>query len=157
GKVIRKDLYRIWEVEDYTAGRRVLHSFSDHGKAVDKANKIAGSLSSGDVLAAGMRNGDAASFGRAVELLRPTGAALEVAASVYAKCFEILGGDRMIEAAQFLKKHDPAQLTRKTVAEAVSELVEHREKRKKSDRYVKDLRNRLERFAKDFAVDMHTV
>ena len=63
----------------------------------------------------------------------------------------------MIEAAHYLKRNDPDQLTRKTVAEAVTELVAIKEARKKSDRYVKDLKNRLERFAKDFAVDIHTI
>ncbi|HVV71988.1 MAG TPA: hypothetical protein VHI52_10890, partial [Verrucomicrobiae bacterium] len=157
GNVIRKDVYRIWEVEDYTTGARRLQSFSDHQEAIDKANAIARQLSTGDATAAQMRNAEAASYGRAAELLRHTGASLELAASVYAKCFEILGGDRMIEAAQYLKRNDPDQLTHKTVAQTVDELVKLKEARKQSDRYVKDLKNRLERFAGDFAVDIHTV
>jgi hypothetical protein len=122
-KVIRKDIYRVWEVEDYTTGRRLLHSFSHHDKAIAKAKTIANRLSSGDVTAAAMRNGQAASYGRAVELLKPTGAALELAACTYAKCFEILRGDYHIEAANFYARYRPDQLTHKTVAEVVAELI----------------------------------
>ena len=63
-----KVLYPVFEVADYTTGIRKLWSFSDHDKAVDKANKVAAQSSSADAVAAGMRNKDAASFGRALEL-----------------------------------------------------------------------------------------
>jgi len=149
--------YAVFEVADYSTGRRVMHSISDHSKAIEKAQTIARQLSTGEATAAGMRNGDAASFGRAVELLAPTGAPLEIAASVYAKCFEILGGDRMIEAANFFQKHRPDLLTRKAVAEVVAELVAAKEARGKSPRYIGDLSARLTRFAKAFAVDIGTV
>jgi hypothetical protein len=36
-----------------------------------------------------------------MELLRPSGASLEIACATYAKAFDILGGDAMIEAARF--------------------------------------------------------
>lgn len=149
--------YPIWEVEDYTAGTRRLRSFSDHGKAIKEADRIAALLSSGDVTAATMRNSQAASYGRAVELLRPTGASLEYAASVFAKCFEILGADRAVEAANFFKLHNADSIQKRTVAKVVSELVENRRARGKSDRYVGDLSARLNRFAEDFAVDISSI
>jgi integrase len=43
------------------------------------------------------------------------------------------------------------------VAEVVTELLTHREDRQKSDRYIDDLRARLNRFAKTFAVDIASI
>src|SRR5437867_6849428 len=63
----------IFEVADYTGGGRRLRGFTEHAKARGEAEKIARQLASGDVEAATMRNSVAASYGRAVELLRPTG------------------------------------------------------------------------------------
>jgi integrase len=147
----------IYELADFTSGVRRLRGFADHGDARNEAEKIARQLSTGDATAATMRNPEAASYGRAVELLRPTGAALEMAAGTFAKAFEILGGDFVIEAATFYKKHRADQVTRKRVADVVAELIAAKEARKKSARYIGDLRARLTRFAEAFAVDISTV
>lgn len=147
----------VYELADYTSGTRRLRSFSDLTKARKEADKIAGQLASGDATAAGMRNSDAASYGRAVELLRPTGAALEVAAGVYAKVFEILGGDYAIEAAQYYARHRADQVQRRAVADVVAELIAVKESRSKSARYIGDLRARLTRFAKSFGADASTI
>src|SRR5207302_2843289 len=114
-------------------------------------------LASGDAAAATMLNSEAASYGRAVELLRPTGAALEVATAAYAKAFEILGGDAVIEAARFYARHRADQITRKPVSEVISELIAAKEARGKSARYIGDLRARLNRFAESFVVDVSTI
>src|SRR5262245_20170024 len=66
----------IFEVADYSSGQRVLKSFTDHAAAVKEAKRIADLLASGQVEAASLRNAEAASYGRAIELLRPTGISL---------------------------------------------------------------------------------
>jgi integrase len=147
----------VYEVSDYTSGARRLRGFTDHAKAIKEAEKICRALSSGDVQAATMRNAEAASYGRAVELLRPTGAALELAAGTYAKAFEILGGDAVIEAAQFYSRHRADQVTRKPVADVVAELIATKEARGKSVRYIEDLRARLSRFAESFGADASVI
>jgi integrase len=154
GKVFK---YRVYEVEDWTAGPRRLRSFNDHGAALKEAERIARQLSTGEAIAAGMRGPETASYGRAMELLRPTGLALEVAAASVAKSFEILGGDYLVDAARFYAARRPDLLTRRTVAEAIDELIETRQARGKSIRTVNDLRSRLGRFAKAFAVDIGTI
>jgi integrase len=144
-------------VADYTSGKRRMQGFSDAGKARHKAEQIARQVATGETTAATMRNSEAASYGRAVQLLEPTGLSLEMAAANYAKAFEILGGDYIIEAAKFYALHRADQITRRTVAQVVAELIEARENAGKSDRYLADLRARLTRFANDFAVDISTV
>lgn len=152
----------VFDVADFTSGVRKFRGFSDRTKAVKEAEKLARQISSGDATAAMMRNNEAASYGRAMELIRPTGASLEVVASVYAKACEILGSDAIIEAAKFYKRHGADQLERKRVSEVVTELIALREKRTKkgkpgSARYIGDLRARLARFSESFAVDISTI
>jgi integrase len=151
----------IYEVSDYTSGVRRLRGFADHSKAKDEAERIARQLSNGEATAASFNNRDAASLGRALELLRPTGASLEVAASVYAKVHAIIG-DRHIEAAKFFERHQPDKLTRKTVAQVAEELMRAKRARTKkgkpaSERYLSDLKSRLNRFANDNVVDISTL
>jgi hypothetical protein len=61
---------------DYTNGSRRMRGFNDHKAALTEAERIARTLSAGEAISASMRNLEAASYGRAVELLRPTGVAL---------------------------------------------------------------------------------
>ena len=144
----------VFEVSDYTNGTRRLRSFSEHSKARQEAERIASQLSTGDAMAGAMRSADAASYGRAVQLLQPTGASLELAAAVYAKCFEILGGDTLTEAANFYTRHGANRITSKSVPDVVAELVAASEARGLSVRHVSDLRQRLGRFAEAFSVNI---
>jgi integrase len=153
----RGEFRTIYEVTDYTAGKRRLRGFSDPEAASNEALKIARQIASGETTASAMRNNEAASYGRACELLRPTCVTLEIAAAQYAKAFEILGGDTMIEAARFYKRHRANQVTRKPVAEVVAEVVALKKSRGLSASYTNDLRNRLTRFAKAFGANPSTI
>ena len=152
----RKKHRTIYELVDYTGGRRRLRSFTEHADALKEAEKIARQLSTGEATAASMSNAAAASFGRFKELIRPTGAAPEVVGATYAKIYELVG-DAGIEAAQFYKRHRIDQVTRKRVPDVVTELIAAKEARGKSARYTGDLNARLTRFADKFSVDISTV
>jgi integrase len=147
----------VFEVADYTAGARRLRGFAKLEKARAEAARIAEQLSTGNATAAAMTAHEAASFGRASELLRPTGIALEVAAGIVAKAVSILGSDRILEACNFFQQRGADSVTNRTVAEAATELVEHRTAQGKSARYLRDLRERLARFTKSFAVDIGSI
>jgi integrase len=149
-RVINSKKYQTFEVSDYTTGVRRLRSFADHGDARDEALRIARQVATGETTAATMRNSEAASFGRAVELLRPTGVSLELAAAHFAEAFKILGGDTLIEAAKFFRRHRADQVVRKPIADAVVDLIAVMEAKNKSRRYVGDLKTRLSRFAEHF-------
>lgn len=147
-----------FEVSDYSRGARRLRSFPTPESAIAEANRIARLLASGDATAAMMRGPEAASYGRAVELLRPTGDSLELSASRYAEAAAILGsGERLVEAARFLAKRDPSRLPQKTVREAADEFIAQRTQRGASPRYLADLKHRLGRFAQAFAVQVAAV
>ncbi len=102
-KIYRREKagYEIFEVADYSHGSRRLRSFSDHDEARTEAKKIARLMAAGESTAAQIRNPQAASYGRAVELIRPTGLPLEVVAAHFAEAFRILNGDLIVAAAQF--------------------------------------------------------
>jgi len=146
-----------YQVADYSSGTRKLRSFEDHSAATEEARKVARQISTGNATAATMVNADAASYGRALELLKPTGTSLELAAAHFAEAFKILGGDRLIEAAKFFARHQPDQVEARTVAQVAEELVAQKNGRGMSERYCTDLRNRLRRFSDDFSVDISTV
>jgi integrase len=146
----------VFEVADYTSGARRFRGFSEAGEARREAEKIARQLSTGEATAATMRNTEAASFGRAIEILRPTGVSLELAAASFAEAFKILNGNAIVEAAKFyLVRHKPIQP--KAVVDVVAELMAVKESRGASARYVQDLRSRLDRFAGDFKKDIGSV
>ena len=69
----------IFEVADYSGGARRLRGFGDQqAKRSMKPKKSPGRLPVASYIAATMRNSEAASFGRAIEILRPTGVSLEL-------------------------------------------------------------------------------
>ena len=146
-----------FEVADYSGGARKLRSFPDARSARAEAERIARMLATGDAHAAEIGGRELAGYGRAVQLLRPTGISLEIAAATVAKAVELLGDDRILEACRFFARHDPARLTPRTVAECVAELLTQRELDGCSERHVADLRSRLVRFAADFQVPMPSV
>ncbi len=156
-RVINSKKYSTFEVADFTKGARRLRSFASHGDARNEALKIARQIASGETTAASMRNSEAASFGRALELLRPTGASLELATAHFAEAFKILGGDTLIEAAKFYRRHRADQIARKPIADAVVELLAVMEAKKKSPRYIGDLKTRLTRFAEAFGANPSTI
>jgi integrase len=146
-----------FQLADYTLGKRVLRGFNDKEGAQTEARRIAGQLAGQQTQAASMSNADAASYARAIDVLRPTGLALEVVAANYARAVEILGRDAVIETANFFNRHGADKITSRKVAEVVAGLIAAKEARGKSARYLQDLSTRLNRFASGHAVDISTV
>lgn len=160
----RKDgkTYTVYEVADYTGGPRRMRSFNDHAKARSCAQDIARRLAAGESTMAGMRNTDAASYARALELLKPSGAALEVACGVYSKACEVLGGDRIAEACEFFMRHGASQIKPRLVGDVCDELLAVKERRTETGRpasavYLKHLRVRLNKVRAAFAVNIGSI
>src|SRR5215469_1418248 len=118
----KKERYVCWQVADKTTGKRRFQTFRSLDQARRVAKKIAMRIASGQATAAQMTNAQAASFGRASELIRPTGDSLEIAAARYAEAVKILGGDgaRLITACrEFMQREG---LPKNTVAEVATEM-----------------------------------
>jgi integrase len=143
-------------VADYTSGVRRFRGFNDAGAARGEAEKIARQLSTGEATAATMRNSEAASYGRAIELLQPTGFSLELAAATFAEAFQILKGNAIVDAARFfVERHK--QTTPKRVADIAAELLAVKESRGAAPSYLEDLRSRLKRVGEAFCKDARNV
>jgi integrase len=141
-----------WQVAEHTSGVRCLHGFADYGRAKAFAERMDNQLARGQSEAATMDNKAAASYGQAIELLKPLKVDLLVAVSNYVQAVKILEGDDLVvEAAKFYQPRRPDALIQRTVPQAVEELITAKESAGMSDRYVEDLRQRLRRFAKDQA------
>lgn len=138
-----------FEIADYSTGKRSLRSAKNEQAAIDEASRIARLMASGDVEAAQMRNAEAAAYGRAIELLRPTGVSLEIAAAHFAEAFKILGADRIVAAAEYYKRNSPDNLDKRTVPQVVTELLASKEG-KRTENTISDLRARLTTFADTF-------
>ena len=104
-----------------------------------------------------MSNADAASFGRAFELLRGLNVPIELAAAHYSEAFKILGGDRIVEAAKDFIRRNPAKREPRTVRQVADELIALKIKRNASDRYIEDLNLRLAKVATVFASDIANI
>lgn len=147
----------VFELADYSTGVRRLRGFSDEAEAVREARRIAGQLSTGNAEAARMMGHEAASYTRAIELLRQTGDTLETACDRYANAVKVLGdGARLIEAVRDFNKRNPATLPSKTVTKASEELQEAL-KADASKRYLGDLKYRLKKFSDAFQTDIGSI
>ncbi len=151
--------YQVYEVADYTTGQRRLQSFSDSGEAIREAQRIGRLLASGETSAAKLRGNEAASYGRAIELIRDAGldTPLELVAARYVEAVKILGTEKIVEAAQDYIRRNPAERPARTVRQVADELIALKTHRKASARYIEDLKMRLAKLATRFAVRVDTV
>ncbi len=139
-----------FQVADYSSGKRKLRTFADEQEARAAAAKIATQLARGDVAAHVMTNRDATDYLHSVELVKPTGIALPIAARHFAEAVKILGGDLVIEAAKYYQKRHAKIAVNKSVTEVYDMLIADAHARKLSDRYIQDLEHRAGKFADAF-------
>jgi len=149
----------IFQVVDNTRGKgsRALRGFSSFAKAAAEAERLAKLISTGQTAAATLTNAEAASYGRAMQLLRGIDVPLETVAANFAEAFKILGGDRVVEAAKELNRRNPIKREPRSVRQVADEMLELQTKRGKSQLYLEDLRWRLARFADAFKLDVSKV
>jgi integrase len=149
--------YASYQVADYSSGFRRLVSLSNLEDARQRALSIADKMNAGEKEVLALRGEDAASFVRATAALKTTGVSLEHAVSAFVESFDLLGGNRVTEAARFFAKRNPARLPQKIVREVVDELIKAKEGGGLGARYVADLRYRLGRFADDFCCSIGAI
>lgn len=130
--------------------KRKRQVFKTLQEAKDEAAIKATQMTNGDLGAAKLTNADSAAYLRALALLKPSGAALEFAASEYASAVKRLGAVSLSQAVDFYLKRHPVHLEPKLVREVVDEILKLKESDKLSVRYRKQLAYDLNRFALRF-------
>ena len=133
----------------WTNGKRSRHVFPTLKAAKTAAKKKAEELDRGDHGATKLTNADSAAYFRAIELLKPSGASLEFAASEFANAVKRLGGVSLSTVVDYyLRRNVPMEP--KLVPEVVTEMIQLKEADRLSDRYIKQLTYDMNRFTSRF-------
>jgi integrase len=145
-------------VANYADGdKRRMDAHPTEIEAIEAATKLAQRLDARDYVAANMTKGQAIEFANAEARLKPFGVSVDAATAVVAGALKLVGGLQDIAAAcqYYAERHKPT--VAKRVAEAVSEMLSLKAKRGASDRYQRDLKGRLDKFAAAFQKDARNV
>jgi integrase len=149
----RADGSQGFEVANYADGKRRLESFPDATAALDRADQLARQLSEGDVLAANLRNEDAAAYTSTLQTLAPYNVSLPAVAATVAACLKLVGDLPNLLAAAKLYASRNRKVERKPVRAVIDELLAVKASRGAAARSLQDLRSRLGRFAETFRKD----
>jgi len=141
-------------VANYADGKRRFDSYSSETLALEAAAALARRLSETDTKAAQMTEEQAVEYVNAARELQPLGVSLTDAVSRFVEAFKIAGD--VVAAAKFYRERHK-KITPKRVADVVAELLTLKQSRGGADRYVRDLRLRLSRFAADFQCNIGSV
>lgn len=142
--------YQQFDVADFSSGKRKLIAFADERKARDEAIRIATAQAKLDGAVLTLTSADRSIYLRAIELLKPTGIGLDLAAAQFAEAHSKLGGRSLLEAVTYFTRRNPSTQPRKTVSEVFSELISAKTADGASAVYLKDLNFRIGKFAADF-------
>ncbi len=131
-------------------GKRKRQVFSTLQAAKNEAAIKAIAFTNGDLGVAKMTNADSAAYARAVNLLQPVSAPLELAASEYASAVKRLGAVSLSQAVDFYLKRHPANLVPKMVKEVADEMIKLKHADQLSERYVQQLDYAMRKFTGRF-------
>jgi integrase len=139
---------RYWTLFYYEGGRRRRESRTSFEKLRARAEQIATNIANGQTAMNDFGEAKRASYLRAVEIAAPTGKPLELVASIYTECVQILGDRATPEEAcrYFVAQHLVGVIAR-NVPQIVEELLA---KKTISSKWRRNLAKMLERFAARF-------
>ena len=144
-------------VANYSGEKRRFDSYSTETDAFEAANKLARQLSQRDVLSASMTREQSIEYASAVQSLQPLGITLSAAVAALVEAVKLTGDLASVAAAVRFYKVKHKAITSKTVAEVVAELLALKKSRGVSERYLEDLKFRLEKFAAAFKCSIGSV
>lgn len=146
GKVSLKPRFSFM-VNFAAGGQRHQRMFADFDEALAHAKSEARKLSDGELDALRLRAADARAYVNCVNMAKVTGLPLEVLVKDYVKAWSALGGRASVpEAAREYAHRHQHNMPKKTVPEAVEEMIKVREKDGTSDAYLKVLKVYLGQF-----------
>ena len=138
----------------YLGGRRQrLHFHSLDDARTEAAAKVA-QLARGDVEAMQLTSTDRLTYGHALDAIKATGVALDVAAFEYAQAAKTLAGHSLVDAVSFYMRHHGNGVSGRVVADAVYDFRQAKVSAGRSADYLRDITYRLGRFARAFNVEV---
>jgi integrase len=153
----RKPSRTYFRVAYQIGGKRHRLHFSDFDKAKEEAEAKAAQLSRGDVDAMQLTGRDRLVYGRAIEAVKEHGVPLDAAALEYSEARKMLDGVPVVDAARFYLRHHGRGIKRKSVADAVDEMIAAKRAGGASELYLSDLRYRLGVFKAAFHCEVNAV
>lgn len=147
--------YDLYTVSYHDGGRRLRKYFPDLDDARTEAKDVAEKLSTGQGSALQIAGKDRDAFLYAKRKLAPLGMALVNCVDEYVEAKAV--GVPLLAAAQYYREHHHAKLPDKSVADVVAEFLQAKKVDGRSVRYLQDCKNRLERFSRDFRVNLKDV
>jgi integrase len=158
----RVKIYRIVEphrerftLSYHEGGQRKLKQFADEGAARSEAKNIAERLNAGQGGALELTGKDVDAYLFAMRKLRPLGIGLATAIEEFIDAKAV--GAPLLAAAQLYRKTHMEGLPSKTIAEIVEELFAAKKADGASKAYLAPLRTCLDRFARDFNMNIGEV
>jgi len=139
----------------HEGARRKLRQFADEGEARREAKIIAERLNAGQGDALELTGKDRDVYLFAVSKLKPLQVPLNVAVEEFVAAKKI--GVPLLAAAKFYREEHSSKLPDKTVSDVVAEFLQAKETDGRSVRYLQDCKARLERFSRDFKVNLKDV
>jgi len=141
-------------VSNYADGeRRRFDSYATEADALEAAETLAKRLDKRDYVAASMTREQAIEYANATARLKPFNVTVDAATATVAECLKSVRDLANLHAAVKFYAARHKQTTKKPVPDVVADFLKLKESRGASDRYKKDLRGRLERFAEDCTKD----
>jgi integrase len=144
-------------VANYADGKRRFDSYGSEALALEAAAKLARQMSEREVLAAALTNEQASEYAAAIQKLAPFGVGLLSAAGDLAECLKLVGNLSNLKAAAQFWHSRHKKITDKRVADVVAELIALKTSRGGAERYVSDLKFRLDKFAEKFQCNIGSV
>ena len=137
-------------VSNYADGaRRRFDCYKDEADAIEAAEALAKRLDSRDYVAASMTRDQAIEYANADRSLEKFGISVSAGASALAECLKIVGDLSALYAAAKSYSGRQKHITKKLIQDVVNDFLVVKEGRNASDRYLRDLKGRLNRFAGD--------
>jgi integrase len=138
---------------------RERRTFRDLDNAKSEANKTADKLAGFDIDATKLTGADARNYVEAQQTISASGSPLSLllVAHEYVRAREILGGDHLVDAARYYKKHVDVDLPQITAAEAVQKFHAAKQAEGLSTAYLNDIRWLLGDFAEAFQCPLSSI
>jgi integrase len=153
----RKPTAMYYRVVYHLGGKRHRLNFNELEKARNEAEAKASQLSRGDVDAAQVSGKDRLELGRARDAVKYYALPLDQVAIEYTQARKLLNGVSLLDAARFYSRHHRQGITRKSVADAVAEMIDQKTRKGVSNLYLADLRYRLGAFTQAFQCDLGAI
>lgn len=138
---------------------RQRRNFAELEDAKAEAANIADKLAGFDAAALRLNGNDALKYQEAQQAIAASGSmlSLNAIAQEYARARSVLGGDHIVEAARYYKKHVDVDLPQMTVAEAVRKFRDAKAAENLSPAYLHDIDVLLGDFAENFQCPLSSI